>query len=115
MQERPRRPVLRREVKCITYIFLKAVNWNCTSATFDWQDNNFRLTLIPSDDGWVMPLHRGKIYPGDTVTRAEDARQVSKSVYAGMAQWALQIFTYHMYPGYDFDPEEAANRQLSLF
>lgn len=115
MKQRPSRPVWRRGVNCNTTIFLTAVNWNCTSATFDWPDNNFQITLIPSDDGWVMPLHRQKINPTDRVTRAEDAGQASQSVYQSMAQWANEIFRRQIMAGYDFVSAEKADKQLQLF
>lgn len=115
MRKRPERSVWRKAVNCNTTIYLTAVNWNCTSATFDWPDNNYRITFIPDCDGWVIALSREKINPADRDTRAVDAGQISRSVFGNMAQWALEIFQRKIMAGYDFFAEQSADQQLRLF
>lgn len=114
MRDRPSRPVWRMKMGYETWIFLFAVNDDCTLAIIDWPENNDRITLIPDDDGWVMPLCREKIDSDDSTTQAEDAGQASKSVYAAMAKWAREIFQFKMEPGYHAYTEEEES-QLMLF
>lgn len=114
MRDRPSRPVWRMKTGKETWIFLFAVNDDCTLAIIDWPENNDRLTFIPDNFGWVMPLYREKINPDDSVTHAEDAGQASKSVYAAMGRWAREIFQFKIDPGYHAYTEEE-EQQLMLF
>ena len=113
MRTRPSWPVQRKTVGVLTNIFLYAVNHNCTSAVMDWPDNNDRITFIPSDDDWVMPLFRENIEPDYHGSGAENAGQASVSVYAEMAKQAKAIFDYQLFVGYQFI--ELKDQQLSLF
>ena len=108
------RQVWRRQEGHSTSIFLVGVNWNCTSAMIKWPENNYWVTFIPGNDGWVLVLERGQINPYMTCT-AENAGQISRSVFFEMARWAHQIFKRRMYAGYDALSEQEQDPQLSLF